>query len=117
MALQREAFRLDPPALEGRELAEYLRWNVLAATDELHETLDCFNWKPWTVHDGRPVVHSRDKAVDELVDVLHFVANILAALDVNGDELSGAYHLAWQKNRRRQEAGDDGTDKTRRRTG
>lgn len=99
LALQREAYQTDPPALRGEERAEYLRWNVLAADDELHEFLNETHWKPWGKNQGE--LKDRGKAVEELVDALHFVANLLCALEVTDAELSQLYEAKMYVNRQR----------------
>lgn len=97
--LQRQSFGRDPAMLEGAELAEYVRWNTLAANDELMEALHEVDWKPWTVtEDG---FRNRDAFVGELVDVLHFVANMLVSANCSDEELSERYRAKQQKNRER----------------
>jgi hypothetical protein len=102
--LQREAFGVDPYVLKGKEREEYVRWNVLAAEDELHEALGEISWKPWASKE----FFNRDQFVGELVDVLHFVANLLVVSQVTGDELTARYSGKQQKNRDRQSEGYDG---------
>ena len=97
--LQRQSFGRDPALLEGADVAEYIRWNTLAANDELMEALHEVDWKPWTVtEDG---IRNRDAFVGELVDVLHFVANMLVAAKCTDAELSALYAAKQQKNRER----------------
>lgn len=97
--LQRQSFGRDPATLEGADLAEYVRWNQLAAVDELMEALHEVDWKPWTVtNDG---FRNRDAFVGELVDVMHFVANLLVAANCSDAELSEKYQAKQQKNRER----------------
>ncbi len=97
--LQRQSFGKDPATLEGADLAEYVRWNTLAANDELMEALHEVDWKPWTVtEDG---FRNRDAFVGELVDVLHFVANMLVAAKCSDAELTERYRAKQQKNRDR----------------
>lgn len=97
--LQRQSFGRDPALLEGAPLADYVRWNTLAAHAELTEALDEVDWKPWTVtEDG---FRNRDAFVGELVDVLHFVANMLVAARCTDAELTERYEAKQQKNRDR----------------
>ena len=103
LALQRGSFGTDPPTLEGVERAEYVRWNVLAAVDELTEFLNEVQWKPWAKAQG--AIFDRSAAVEELVDVMHFIANLLCTLGVDGDELSARYLEKMGVNARRQEDG------------
>jgi NTP pyrophosphatase (non-canonical NTP hydrolase) len=101
--VQRGVYGVTPSELEGRELAEYIRLNVLAATDELHEVLGEVGWKPWKT-EGYGTVR-RPEYVGELADVLLFVFNLAAAQGVTGDELTEALRLKWAENRRRQQDG------------
>lgn len=104
--LQRSAYDVDPPYLEGDERADFIRWNVLAATDELHEALGEVGWKPWATDR----YFNRDAFVGELIDVMHFIANLLVTAGVTGDELSQKYHSKQSRNRYRQEVGYDGVN-------
>src|SRR5690606_34705103 len=62
--LQSESFGIDPLRLTDEERIEFIRWNVLALTDELHELLQEVGWKPWATsrHVNEP------EATGELVD-------------------------------------------------
>lgn len=102
--LQREAYGADPANLAGKEREDYVRWNVLAAEDELHEALGEISWKPW----AKSEFFNREQFVGELVDVLHFVGNLLAVAQVTGPELSARYSSKQSKNRDRQKDGYDG---------
>lgn len=101
--LQRQSFGADPANLEGEELVEYLRWNALACTDEQHEALAEVHWKPWGK--AEPGFKNRDAFVDELVDVLHFVANQLVAARCSDKELTQRYEAKQAKNRARMASG------------
>lgn len=97
--LQRMSFGTDPATLEGGDAAEYIRWNSLAAVDELMEALHEVDWKPWTVtEDG---IRNRDDFAEELVDAMHFIANMLVCAGVTDEELSEIYRGKQQKNRDR----------------
>lgn len=104
--LQVESFGVDPRVLSEEEAAGYIQWNVLAATDELHEALQEVRWKPWATPYGGFV--DRDRYVKELVDLLHFVANLLLVANVTGEELEVAYRSKHDVNAKRQEEGYDG---------
>lgn len=108
--LQRQSFGVDPATLEGAELAAYIRWNVLAAIDELMEMLHEVDWKPWTVtEDG---IRNPQAFRGEGVDVLHFVANLLVAGRCTDAELSALYEAKQQTNRKRMASGTyDGKNK------
>jgi dimeric dUTPase (all-alpha-NTP-PPase superfamily) len=100
--LQIQSFGSDPSILCNNDFAEYIRWNVLAAQVELAEFIQETEWKPWKDGNGRPGVEGRERAVEELVDVMHFVANLLVALNVTGPELADVYRGKQQVNRERQ---------------
>ncbi len=90
--VQRRTFEYG--SLRGPELAEYIRLNVLAATDELHEVLGEVQWKPWKGDQGSI---NRERYVDELADALLFWANLCWAARVSGAEMTEAVHRAWAK--------------------
>lgn len=102
--LQMQGYGCDPAALEGDDMAEFARWNVLATTDEMHEFLNEIGWKPWAT--SRHV--NRDQAVGEIVDALHFIGNLLRMLNVTGRELTSRYKAKQLINLERQLAGYDG---------
>lgn len=45
---------------------------------------------------------NRTRVLDEIVDVLHFVANMLVAIGVTDDELEASYKAKQAINRQRQ---------------
>ena len=118
-ALQVDAYGQDPADLEGEELANFLRWNFLASQVELAESLAELPWKPWSEkHRARAerfrgtygvmpdAEHiARNAAVEEIVDVLHFVANILCALECDDGELNERYLFKMKINADRQTEG------------
>lgn len=83
---------------------EFLKNNILASLDELHEALAEIGWKPWA--SSRHI--NRDAVKGEMVDVLHFFINILGAIEVTPQELIDAYFVKADKNKKRQEDGYDG---------
>lgn len=103
--LQIEAYGTDYSQLHPYDetnlprLVEYLAWNTKAATHELVELDSETSWKPWQ-HD-KPYVN-RDAVIMEAIDVLHFAANILCAVDCSTDELNAGYARKMAVNRRRQ---------------
>lgn len=105
--LQIESFGKDPAALEGETQVEYVRWNMLAAQDELMEALHEISWKPWASAE----FFNKNEFANELVDVLHFVANMLVTAGVTDEDLDERYLAKMQKNRDRQSNGYTGTDK------
>jgi len=119
--LQKGSFGITPDELEGDELAEYVRLNVLAATEELHEAMRCISWKPWAT-EGRgewrkdlkkrdemgdgALVDAKDQFVEELVDVLHFVFNLFNVVKgTTWDEVVSRYLEKASENARRQKEG------------
>lgn len=77
--LQVEAMGSDPMLLQGEERLEFIRWNVLALEDELHEMLGETGWKPWAKSQH---VHEVP-ALKEMIDAWHFFMNIMMALAPN----------------------------------
>jgi dimeric dUTPase (all-alpha-NTP-PPase superfamily) len=97
--LQRDVFEYDldglergimPGASPGETflLADYIDWNVTAAVQELAEVREEFSWKPWAK--DLPFVH-RERVLSEVVDVMHFLGNILVGMGVTDEELVEAY--------------------------
>jgi len=99
--LQRVSYGWDWDALgdDVKLVAASLKDNVFAALIELGEASREFHWKPWS-HDA-PWVH-RDKLIGELVDVAHFIGNMLVALRVTDEEWEAAYQEKQEVNRQRQ---------------
>lgn len=97
--LQRDYFGHPPidPEDVGAQ-ARTLKENVLAIVAELGEVLREFHWKYWVI--DRPWI-SRERLLDELVDVGHFLANCLTAIHVTDDEWEAAYQRKQEKNRQR----------------
>ena len=83
---------------------DFIRWNILALTDELHEALGETGWKPWAT--SRHVNLTAFKG--ELVDAFHFFMNLMLAVGMDGDELFERYHEKRAKNAKRQAEGYDG---------
>jgi hypothetical protein len=98
--LQREAYGFEwkgdePPG----EVAASLKENVLAAFAELGEVLREFHWKYWS--HAEPFVN-REQVIDEVVDVKHFLANMLIAVGCDDEEFEAAYKQKQLVNRQRQ---------------
>jgi hypothetical protein len=105
-ALQAEAFGKDfSKSLDPDEFADSIVMNSMALIKELGEFMDEVGWKDWTAPRGWV---NRDQAVGELVDVGHFLANLLVRLDVTDKEWEERYRAKQQVNRNRQRAGYDG---------
>jgi hypothetical protein len=113
-SLQVDSFDLNPQALDGDARAEFVRWNVLALEDELHEALQECGWKPWATDrsmDGEAMLK-------ELVDALHFFMNLalvagahLGSPQAVGHRLVELYLEKRDVNAQRQADGYTGTDK------
>lgn len=101
------AFMRDAPAYNTEPAAlvtEFLEWNIVALTDELHELLGETGWKPWATK--RFV--NLEAARGESIDALHFLMNIFLVLGMDAEEVRQRYHAKHAKNAARQEAGYDG---------
>lgn len=117
--LQRASYANGSPiALDEDERIEFIRWNVLALEDELHEMLGECGWKPWATSSHV----NEDAAFGELVDALHFFMNLLLVVAPSSVALTGGpeavgrlleqrYVAKREKNARRQEEGYDGLNK------
>jgi len=110
--LQEEAYGVDYDLLakHGPEFADRVIWNALALEDELHEFLNEVRWKPWAVDRGGV---ARERAVGELVDAAHFLANLATFLGVDDEEWEARYREKQARNAARQAApgGYTGADK------
>ena len=97
--LQRDVYHINYEVLIGDELAEYVTWNTTALISEVGEFLNEIQWKNWATDRGRV---NRDEAVGELVDVGHFLGNLLVALGVSDIEWEVRYMQKQRKNAERQ---------------
>jgi hypothetical protein len=91
-------FKFAPPDV----VAPYLSWNQTAAVQELAEVREEFSWKPWATD---PPFVNKDRVRDEIIDVLHFLGNMLVAIGVDDEELALFYQAKQAKNRSRQASG------------
>lgn len=99
--LQIRYYGNDPMALEGDAKIDYIKWNYIAAVKELGEMLDEIGWKPWAT--SRHVYDNA--AAGEIVDVMHFLANMLLAFGWTDEDLGYYYAKKMQKNRERMATG------------
>jgi len=103
--LQEEAYgktfhgHVDPD-----EFADAIVMNHSALVVELGEFMNEVGWKDWSTPRGWV---NRDAAVGELVDVAHFLANLLVRLNVTDDEWEQRYQAKQDVNRNRQRSGYD----------
>jgi NTP pyrophosphatase (non-canonical NTP hydrolase) len=93
----------DCATLTDGKRAEYIRLNVLAATDELHELLAEVGWKTWKKQ-GYGLLN-RDRYLDELADVMIFCLNLAVAADADGLELTDRIMKKQRVNEQRSAAG------------
>lgn len=102
--LQINSYGKDPATLEGDERMDFIRWNVLALEDELHEALAETGWKPWAKSQ-----HVNEQAfAGEMVDAWHFFMNLMLAAHMSAETLEEGYLAKRLKNAARQRAGYDG---------
>lgn len=105
--LQEQAYGKKFEEFTHQELVEWIRINVLAAEDELHEALAEVSWKPW----AKSEFFNREAFIGEMVDVGHFIGNLLVGAGVTDEEYEIAYLEKMERNRQRQTEGYTGTDK------
>jgi hypothetical protein len=102
----------DPRDLEGNEMMEFIRWNILALEDELHEALKECGWKPWAT--SRHL--NRDLFIKEMVDAWHFFMNLLLVVSPGrsseqlAEEFAEKYFEKAQINEERQKSGYSGVE-------
>lgn len=75
---------VDPADFEPEKRAEYIRGQVIALSDEIHEALAEVAWKPWSSDKSK---FNRDAYVRELIDAFHFMLNLFIVAGVSPDEL------------------------------
>ena len=107
--LQVEGFGINPAKLTPDEKIRFVWWNAWSVEDELHEAMREVGWKPWATSRH----FNREAFVKEIVDVLHFVGNMLLAAGVLGvEDLAAEVWDEYQKkaavNLERQRVGYDG---------
>lgn len=105
--LQREAYWIDVVEFDDEEKIQYIRVNVLACTDELHEALNETGWKPWSSNN----TINEEAFKNELVDAWHFMMNLINVIGMSPDELHQRYLAKREKNVKRQEDGYDNSNK------
>lgn len=102
--LQRDFFGFDWEKIgRGPEaVAASLKDNSFAIMVELAEASIEYSWKHWATD---VAFVKRDRAVKELVDVGHFLANMLIALEVTDEEWEKLYQEKQEINRQRAASG------------
>jgi len=106
LQLQINSFGANPKTLDDEQKVEWIRWNVLALEDELHELLAETGWKPWAT--SKHV--NRDAFISELVDSFHFMMNLMLVVDCSAQEFLEKYFIKRGINEKRQAEGYDGID-------
>lgn len=102
--LQSTYFGVNYEQLKDEKLADYLMEQAFAAASELVEAMNEVRWKTWAVKRGEmdPVAFKC-----EIVDMLHFVGNMLVAAGITEEELWTEYQAKQQRNVARVTAGYD----------
>jgi dimeric dUTPase (all-alpha-NTP-PPase superfamily) len=106
--LQEECYHTDFAGMDNEERIAFIRQNVLALEDELHEALREVGWKSWA---KTKYIH-QTRLQEELIDALHFMLSLLLAANMNADDVYERYLTKNRINRRRQQEGYSG-EKTR----
>lgn len=104
--LQEDYYKFDFDALRADldALADYMTWNHTAAVVELGEGMNEVGWKTWAKPRGWI---NREAFISEMVDVNHFIANMLVAAKCTDEEWERAYEKKQEINRQRQRDGYD----------
>lgn len=98
--LQEERYG-DLAHLRGDAYAAAVRSNVVGAIEELGEYLKEADWKPWKPRPEFDTAPMEARRQDELVDVLHFIANLCVLEGLNDHLLSDIYLDKLEINRNR----------------
>jgi len=101
--IQTNVYGKDPGTLDGQELREWIRTNILAAVAELIEALDESRWKPWAkFEEGDTVIPDTFAFAREMVDVNMFIANALVSAHITDEDYEEIYRAKWKVNVDRQ---------------
>lgn len=92
----------DYPWMSDDQRIDYVRWNILALTDELHEALAETKWKPWAPARRYDQAVDNDKFGGELVDAMHFLINLFLVVGWDADQVFERYIAKHNVNKRRQ---------------
>lgn len=96
--LQEDSFGYTIADMSLDQKIQYIKDMVLALEDEAHEVLGEVSWKPW----ANDKFINRREYIKELVDLEHFVANLLIAVECTDEEFWAAYQDKMDVNRERQ---------------
>lgn len=108
LELQIGSMGIDPRSVSGVQRYIYLLNNFEGIADELAEARAETNWKQWTHGVELGTFNDRNAFVKELVDLLHFLVNLLLLADCSADEVYNRYMAKADVNASRQEDGYDG---------
>jgi len=97
--LQVEKYGRDLSEVPQELYGEEVRQHVVGAIEELGEYLKEADWKPWKPRPQFASEEARIKRCEELVDVLHFIANLCVLEGLTDAELSQMYLDKVEKNR------------------
>jgi hypothetical protein len=101
--VQEGVFGINAETLSDEDYAHAWETAAFSVGVEVAEATAHVPWKPWSKKRGRPVdAIQREKAVKELVDAAHFLANLFVLLGVTDEELETEYAIKTEENIRRQ---------------
>lgn len=104
LVYQHSSFGLDLRRMSETDRLRYIDDMLRAAMLEIAEAYQEFSWKSWAKEQFR----NQDALTSELVDVLFFIANALAANGVTSEQLTAKYRSKMGLNTARQVAGYNG---------
>jgi len=113
--VQKKTYGVDARDLRGDERAQYLRDNVLALTEELHELMRESSWKFWkrgqpgygepdhgiSVGPGGESLGHRERVIAEMGDVMAFLGNLARLHDLTTDDLIAGHRAKLKLNSQR----------------
>jgi hypothetical protein len=102
--LQKRILGVDPATLDNDARINNIKMNSFALMAELFEAVNEIGWKEWAT--SRHI--NRKEFCGELVDVWHFLMNMMIAVDMDADALFDGYNEKRIRNHARQENGYDG---------
>ena len=106
--LQEDCYHTDFVGMDNEQRIAFIRQNILALEDELHEALREVGWKSW----ARTKYIHQTRLQEELIDALHFMLSLLLVANMDADDVYERYLTKNRINRRRQQEGYSG-EKTR----
>lgn len=106
LSYQLDSFGNDLSGMTENERCRYIDDMLRAAILEVAEAYQEFSWKSWSKDQFR----NQEALESELVDVLFFVANALAANGTTSERLTAKYRSKMGINTARQTAGYDASE-------